>query len=110
MQEVREGTEPGRAGRYYSKMRAGMVYTMTNGAERNEVIAFRRANDGTLTRYERLSDRRKGHGHEKSLPRDTAEWYRPAHLTRIPGLLPGRPFSLCRECRQRQHYQFPGRQ
>ncbi len=50
MQEAREGAEPGWAGRYDAKMRAGMVYAMTNAAAGNEVIAFRRAEDGTLTR------------------------------------------------------------
>ena len=50
MQEVREGAAPGWAGRHDSRMRVGMVYAMTNAAAGNEVIAFRRVNDGTLTR------------------------------------------------------------
>ena len=108
MQEVREGAEPGWVGRYDAKMRAGMVYAMTNAAAGNEVIAFRRANDGTLTRMNAYPTGGKGTGTMKVCPRGAAEWHRPAHLARISVLLPRRPFSLCRECRQRQHHQFPG--
>ena len=68
VQEVREGAEPGWAGRYDSKMRAGMVYAMTNAAAGNEVIAFRRANDGTLTRMNAYPTGGKGTGTMKVSP------------------------------------------
>ena len=68
MQKEREGAEPGWAGWYDAKMCAGMVYAMTNVAAGNEVIAFRRADDGTLTRLNAYPTCGRGTGTRKVSP------------------------------------------
>ncbi len=49
-------------GRGKDREEIGAVFVMTNSAENNEVIAFRRAEDGTLSRPRRHSTRGNGQG------------------------------------------------